>query len=273
MNARIVAPLALVGMPTSAQPYRSAIDWQPGGSGITPPETLPNPCRPFVEARQSDTPAEHAEGGAVREAKPPGGSTSAERRTQGGWVHRHLAGHRLAAWLLGMAMTAAIPAAAADDWHAVQPGTAVLFRHALAPGSGDPPGFQLEDCRTQRNLNAEGRAQARRIGQAFKARDIEVGAVWSSQWCRTRETADIAFPQRRVDQPAFNFFFGQPDAAAGQSSAAQALLAGWRGPGVLVVTTHQVNITALTGLVPASGEGIIVRSTAQGVTVLGRVMP
>jgi phosphohistidine phosphatase SixA len=188
-----------------------------------------------------------------------------------------------ARWLLGLAMAAmvaAAPAAAADaaagaaaDWRAVRPGSVVLFRHALAPGGGDPAGFQLNDCSTQRNLSDAGRDQARRIGQAFKRRGIEVGAVWSSQWCRARETADLAFPGQRVDQPAFNSFFGQYDAEPEQTRSAQALLAGWRGPGVLVVTTHQVNITALTGVVPASGEGVVVKPTGQGLTLLGRITP
>ena len=164
-------------------------------------------------------------------------------------------------------------ATASDGWHAVRPGTAVLFRHALAPGGGDPPGFVLNDCNTQRNLNEEGRAQAQRIGQLFKSRGIEIGAVWSSQWCRTQQTADLAFPGKRVDQPAFNSFFGTPDAAPEQTRAAQELLAAWRGRGVLVVITHQVNITALTGIVPGSGEGVVVQRTPQGLAVVGRVVP
>lgn len=171
------------------------------------------------------------------------------------------------------AFTTCPPALAGDDWAALKTGTAVLFRHALAPGVGDPPGFQLDDCSTQRNLSDEGRAQARRLGQAFMAKRIRVGAVWSSQWCRTRETADIAFAQRRLDQPAFNSFFGQSEAAAEQTRSARALLSQWRGPGVLVVVTHQVNITALTGVVPAPGEGVVVRPTAQGLEVEGRINP
>jgi phosphohistidine phosphatase SixA len=164
-------------------------------------------------------------------------------------------------------------AAASDDWASVKPGQVVLFRHALAPGGGDPPGFVLNDCSTQRNLSDEGRAQAQRIGQAFQQRRIQVGTVWSSQWCRTRETVDLAFPGKRVDQPAFNSFFGTPDAAPEQTRAARQLLAGWRGEGVLVVVTHQVNITALTGIVPSSGEGVVVQRTAQGLEVVGRLMP
>jgi phosphohistidine phosphatase SixA len=163
--------------------------------------------------------------------------------------------------------------AASDDWAALQPGTVVLFRHALAPGGGDPTGFRLGDCSTQRNLSEEGRAQARRMGQAFKMRGIEVGAVWASQWCRTRETADLAFPGQRVDRPEFNSFFGTPAAAPEQTRAAQQLLAGWRGLGVLVVVTHQVNITALTGIVPESGQGVVLRPTSSGLVVAGQITP
>ena len=189
-------------------------------------------------------------------------------------MKRNPARRRWAACLLwAVALPMAPAVASADDWSALQPGVVVLFRHAVAPGGGDPPGFKLDDCRTQRNLNDEGRAQALRIGQALKTRGVVVGAVWSSQWCRTRETADIALPSQRVDQPAFNSFFGDRDAAPEQTRAAQALLADWRGPGVLVVITHQVNITALTGIVPASGEGIIAKPSSQGLTVLGRIAP
>jgi phosphohistidine phosphatase SixA len=161
----------------------------------------------------------------------------------------------------------------ADGWSQLQPGRIVLFRHALAPGGGDPPGFQLNDCTTQRNLSEEGRAQAWRIGQAFATRRVAVGAVWSSQWCRTRETADIAFPKLLQDQPAFNSFFSEREASAAQTAAARRLFAGWSGPGVLVVVTHQVNITALTGVVPASGEGVVVRLAGNTLEVMGRITP
>lgn len=164
-------------------------------------------------------------------------------------------------------------AVAADGWASVSDGTVVLFRHALAPGGGDPPGHRLDDCSTQRNLSNEGKAQAQRIGAEFRHRRIEVGQVWSSQWCRTRETADLAFPGKRSDQPAFNSFFNQSDLSADKTRAAQRLLSTWRGPGVLVVVTHQVNITALTDVVPSSGEGVVVKPTASGVQVVGRIAP
>lgn len=182
----------------------------------------------------------------------------------------------LAATAVALAAVAAVAQPAtgsASDWSAITSGTIVLFRHAQAPGGGDPPEFRLDDCRTQRNLDDAGRAQARRIGEQFRARGIGVTAVRSSQWCRARETADLAFPGLRRDEPAFNSFFGRREQADAQTAAARAVLADWKGPGVMVVTTHQVNISALTGRFTASGEGIVVRPGADGLQVLGSVMP
>lgn len=141
-------------------------------------------------------------------------------------------------------------------------GDVVLYRHALAPGGGDPAGFRPGDCTTQRNLSAEGREQARRMGQQLRQRlgSLRVAAVWASPWCRTLETARLAFADMPpVAQPAFGSFFQQPQREAGQLDAARAQLAAWRGPGVLVVVTHQVNVTGLSGVFPASGEGVVMR--------------
>ena len=155
----------------------------------------------------------------------------------------------------------------------MKPGSVVLIRHALAPGVGDPAHFVLNDCNTQRNLNDEGRAQAVRIGKFFRQLPVPIEAVWSSQWCRTRETADLAFPGQRLDQAAFNSFFGEPDAAPAQTQAARALLNAWAGKGLLVVVTHQVNITAITGVVPASGEAVVLGRRNGAWAVTGRLTP
>ncbi|KQP12226.1 histidine phosphatase family protein [Pseudorhodoferax sp. Leaf267] len=181
----------------------------------------------------------------------------------------------LAAALL--AVSAQLPAAAQtveSAWSGLGTAGIVLFRHAEAPGVGDPANFKLDDCSTQRNLSEQGRAQARRMGEQFRARGVPVAAVLTSQWCRTRDTAALAFPGLVRDEPAFNSFFGEPASNAPQTAAARARLAAWRGPGVLVVVTHQVNITALTGVYPASGEGVVVRPRADGgLDVVGRLQP
>jgi phosphohistidine phosphatase SixA len=162
---------------------------------------------------------------------------------------------------------------AQNDWAALKNGGMVLFRHAIAPGGGDPEGFALNDCRTQRNLDAAGRAQAKRIGAAFRVQKIVVGKVLTSQWCRTRETAELAFPGLPQDEPAFNSFFSDRSREAAQTRAALEILKNWRGAGVMVVVTHQVNIAALTGISPNSGEGLIVRLVAGKLEVTGRLQP
>ncbi len=175
----------------------------------------------------------------------------------------HLSRSLLAA--LGCALIAS-SALAADAWaELAKPGAIVLFRHATAPGVGDPPGFKAGDCATQRNLDDQGRAEARRLGERFRSRGIQVGAVLSSQWCRTRETARLAFGSQARDEPAFNSFFRLPPPGRdAQTARARQVLADWRGPGTLVVVTHQVNITALAGVGTASAQGVVVRRGADG---------
>ncbi len=160
----------------------------------------------------------------------------------------------------------------ANDWDALdRDGAFVIMRHALAPGTGDPAVFDLDDCATQRNLNAAGRDQARAIGDAFRARGQAFDVVLTSQWCRCRDTArllDLA-PVRAA--PPFNSFFGGRGDAAAQGRAALELLRGLEGRPLVV--THQVNITDLTGVFPRSGEVVVVRVAEGGLEVLGRIRP
>jgi phosphohistidine phosphatase SixA len=167
------------------------------------------------------------------------------------------------------------PAVASEAvaWDALRQGAIVLFRHANAPGVGDPAGFRLNDCTRQRNLDEAGRRQATRIGEAFRAQAVTVGRVLTSQWCRARETAELAFPAQKQDQPVFNSFFDDRSTGPAQTAAARPILINWRGPGALVVSTHQVNITALTGIVPASGEGVVLKVDGSALTVVGRIKP
>lgn len=183
---------------------------------------------------------------------------------------RHFILATIAFWLVSSAF-------AGDDskaWAALKaPGTIVLFRHATAPGGGDPAGYVLNDCSTQRNLDEQGRTQARRIGERFRAQGIKVEAVLSSQWCRTRDTAQLAFPGLSKDAPAFNSFFSDRSNEASQTAAARRQLGAWRGTGVLVVVTHQVNIAALTGISPASGEGIVLHRQGRELAVAAKITP
>jgi phosphohistidine phosphatase SixA len=159
-------------------------------------------------------------------------------------------------------------------WEALRAGGKVaLIRHALAPGTGDPPGFVLEDCATQRNLSDEGRAQAARLGEAFRADGVAVDRVLSSGWCRCIETAALAFGAAEVWPPLHSFFQDSSTGPA-QTAETRAAAAAWTGPSTLVLVTHQVNITALTGSVPGSGEVIVLEpapSRSDGFTVAGRL--
>ena len=97
------------------------------------------------------------------------------------------------AWLIVAGWAGAAHASEAV-WDALRvPGSVVIVRHSYAPGGFDPPDSKLEDCATQRNLDDNGRAQARRMGEAFRAHGITVGAVRSSPRCRCLDTARLAF--------------------------------------------------------------------------------
>lgn len=177
------------------------------------------------------------------------------------------------ALVFAWAMLLTMPHARADDasWQALENGGIVLFRHALAPGTGDPANFTLGDCSTQRNLNDQGRADSRAIGQAFQDKGIKVGRVLTSQWCRCVETAELAFPGQVEEEPVFNSFFQNRSAGPEQTRAGQRILEQWSGDGALVVITHQVNITALTDIFPQSGEGIVVEINDGEIEVIGRL--
>ena len=154
------------------------------------------------------------------------------------------------------ALVSASPPAAADTRLArlSEPGVVAIMRHALAPGTGDPASFELDDCATQRNLDARGREQAREIGAAVRAAGAVVDRVLTSQWCRCRDTAGLLGLGPVEDLPALNSFFRNPARSDGQTADLRQFLSGLPPEKTVVLVTHQVNITALTGRWPASGE-------------------
>lgn len=172
-----------------------------------------------------------------------------------------------------------LPAAAqaqADEaalWAALREGGHVaLIRHALAPGTGDPPEFRVDDCRTQRNLSPAGLAQARAIGERFRANGIDAAAVFSSQWCRCLDTARALALGEVTPFPGLNSFFAGQGDEAQHTRAARALIAEQAGTGKpLVLVTHQVNITALSGVYPSSGEIIVMRVDGDALSLAGRI--
>jgi phosphohistidine phosphatase SixA len=162
------------------------------------------------------------------------------------------------------------------DWQLLkQTGVVVMMRHTLAPGTGDPANFRLNDCSTQRNLSVEGKKQAKRIGEEFRQRKIKVSQVLSSQWCRCQETAKLLDLGVVKLQPALNSFFSDRTTEAKQTELVRRLIIEHRSQhSVMVLVTHQVNITALVGVVPASGASVILRANPKGkVELLGELLP
>lgn len=142
-------------------------------------------------------------------------------------------------------------------------GCVLLMRHAQTdPGVGDPPNFKLGECITQRNLSEAGRDQARKVGAAFLRERIKVDQVRSSAWCRCVDTAMLAFKQNTV-WPPINSFFGTGDRDT-QTREVLATVQGWQAPRNLVLVTHQINITALTGQNLAMGEILLTRPAKEG---------
>lgn len=153
-----------------------------------------------------------------------------------------------------------------------EPGYVVLMRHAAAPGTGDPPGFKLDNCATQRNLSPEGRSQATKIGQAFRRRNIRVARVLSSQWCRCLDTARLLNLASVEPLPALNSFFQNPGANRQQTALIrQFILSQRHTPDLIILVTHQVNITALTRIFPESGEMIVLKVSNTSLDVVGRL--
>lgn len=157
----------------------------------------------------------------------------------------------------------AAPASADETatWLALLSGKAVaLMRHADAPGGyGDPPGFKLEDCATQRNLSAQGRADAAAMGEKLRNRWVRPTLILSSPWCRCVDTAKLM----RLGSPIeISNTFGNAivwsDRREALAAGAREVIRAWKGPAALLVVTHGANIAALIGYNPMSGEIVVV---------------
>ena len=151
-------------------------------------------------------------------------------------------------------------------------GNIVLIRHAqTVPGFGDPPGFRLNDCNSQRYLSADGRAQSRRMGDRFRTEKIPIGPVLSSEWCRCYETAELAFGKYKL-WPPLNSFFEDYSTHEDQTQAVFKHIETFAGESNLILVTHQVNITALTGKTVSQGEAVVVRHDPErGFLVWGNI--
>jgi broad specificity phosphatase PhoE len=160
--------------------------------------------------------------------------------------------------------TASAAHAAEPIWDALrEPGSVVVVRHSYAPGTFDPPDAKLDDCSTQRNLDESGRAQARRIGEAFGRNGITVGTVRSSPRCRCLDTARLAFGQARpwdVLQGALR----NADLRRRQLDEIRKAIADHRDGPPLVLVTHGSVVTDLTGLNVRMGAFVVLRRSSEG---------
>ena len=134
----------------------------------------------------------------------------------------------------------------------------IFIRHALAPGNGDPSNFDISDCSTQRNLNKDGELQALKIGNFFKENDIKLTKVLSSEWCRCKDTAKIAFGNFETK----NFLNSFYDERFSKNKDKQILnfkkfIKNWDYSGNLVLVTHYVVISEILDLATSSGEIVI----------------
>lgn len=158
--------------------------------------------------------------------------------------------------------------AESDIWAQMRQGTGyvVLLRHAqTVDGTGDPPGFQLDDCTTQRNLSETGREQAVRIGKVFRDRGIPIHQVLSSQYCRCLDTARLLNLGNVEPSPMLNSTFTNYTNEAEQTAQVrQQILNHQNTSGVLVMVSHFVNIGSISTVSPSEGGAVVVRANQQG---------
>ena len=148
-------------------------------------------------------------------------------------------------------------------------GNLIFIRHAYAPGGGDPNNFNINDCSTQRNLNEEGRSQSKKIGNFFKNKNIRIDKVLSSEWCRCKDTANIAFGNFQTFS-ALNSFY-EARFAKNKSKQIKELknfLNNWESDSNLIIVTHFVVISELLNKGTSSGEMIL---TDKKLTILGNL--
>lgn len=156
------------------------------------------------------------------------------------------------------------------------PNHALLMRHALAPGIGDPAGYSLVDCSTQRNLDAQGRQQAMRTGQWLKRQGIQTAMVLTSPWCRCKDTANLLGYGQPEVEPAIGSFFEASQEAADYTQRLQkrlAQLGPTKGDKALILVTHHVNILDYMGSHVGSGDMVLVQFDAQGKLISAKRYP
>jgi phosphohistidine phosphatase SixA len=185
----------------------------------------------------------------------------------------------LTSLILSLTLLSAIPtsAVAADQPDVIDRlnagGHILMIRHALAPGSGDPPNFKIGDCATQRNLDDTGRNQARSIGVWLRNNDVTSARVYSSQWCRCLETARLLNLGPVQELAALNSFYERTQDRGPNLKALNDFISQQPVKGELIVlVTHFVTIAGIAGTGVSSGEGVLLALHEDApYTVVGRL--
>jgi phosphohistidine phosphatase SixA len=162
---------------------------------------------------------------------------------------------------------ASISAAQATEpiWEALRaPGSVVVLRHSYAPGAFDPPTARLDDCSTQRNLDENGRTQARRIGEAFRKNGIAVGSVLSSPRCRCLDTARLAFEREPQSWEPLQGALNDEERRRRQLVEIRNAISAHRAGAPLVLVTHGSVVSDLTGLNVRMGAFVVMRREPDG---------
>jgi len=179
--------------------------------------------------------------------------------------------------LIGLAFTGCFQATASELSDLLKTSDHVLLmRHALAPGVGDPAGYKLQDCKTQRNLDAKGREQAQKTGQWLKSQGVGSALVYSSAWCRCKETAEKLDFGPTVQEASLNSFFDDMRQGPQSNLRLQKFMGSQlktKGDKALILVTHHVNIAEFTGENVGSGDMVLAKVNAAGKMVSFKIYP
>jgi len=179
--------------------------------------------------------------------------------------------------MLGIVMTGSFHASASELSESLKKSDYVLLmRHALAPGVGDPAGYKLQDCKSQRNLDATGRAQAQKTGQWLKAQGVGNALVFTSAWCRCKETAENLAFGTSVLEASLNSFFDDMRQGPQSNVNLQKFLVGQlksKGDKALILVTHHVNIAEFTGENVGSGDMVLAKVNSAGKLLSFKIYP
>jgi phosphohistidine phosphatase SixA len=179
--------------------------------------------------------------------------------------------------MLGLVMTGSFHASASELSESLKKSDYVLLmRHALAPGIGDPAGYKLQDCKSQRNLDATGRAQAQKTGQWLKAQGVGNALVFTSAWCRCKETAENLAFGTPVLEASLNSFFDDMRQGPQSNSNLQKFIVGQlksKGDKALILVTHHVNIAEFTAENIGSGDMVLAKVNSAGKLLSFKIYP